>query len=439
MPRTMTLEGMRERRSAAAAEARAILDRAKDAKRDLTDDEKRQFDELIKEMTNLAQMTEREERLGREESELAAPRGNGPFEAQNRTIGGSGPADAETLDADPSGAVLTRSQSFARWAENRGILRDSRDEYRGLTFGSFVRSMVVGPKSEAERRALSEGTDSAGGYTVPINLSAQLIDSLRARSVAFTAGAMTVPLLTDKTTIARIASDPACSWKAENLEQSDSGMTFDAVEFDAQTLICLVRASRELIEDSANLGRALPNVFVRAMAAELDRAALFGSGTAPEPQGVFGTSGIGSVSMGTDGAQLSDYAKILDTIYAIEAENAGPVNALVAHPRTWTALAKLEDSTGQPLRAPDALANVARLSTTSVPIDQDQGTALDQCSTILAGNWQNLMIGMRSNVRIEVLRERYSEYLQYGFLVYMRADVQLAHAAAFAKLIGIKP
>ena len=42
-------------------------------------------------------------------------------------------------------------------------------------------------------------------------------------------------------------------------------------------------------------------------------------------------------------------------------------------------------------------------------------------------------------MRIEVLRERYADNLQYGFLAYLRADVAVTHAASFGKLIGIIP
>jgi HK97 family phage major capsid protein len=44
---------------------------------------------------------------------------------------------------------------------------------------------------------------------------------------------------------------------------------------------------------------------------------------------------------------------------------------------------------------------------------------------------------MRTAMRVFVLRERYADNGQIGLLGWMRADVQLAHAASFAKLIGI--
>ena len=46
---------------------------------------------------------------------------------------------------------------------------------------------------------------------------------------------------------------------------------------------------------------------------------------------------------------------------------------------------------------------------------------------------------LRDQVSISILKERYADYGQVGFLVWMRADVQLAHKASFCALRGIVP
>jgi hypothetical protein len=40
-------------------------------------------------------------------------------------------------------------------------------------------------------------------------------------------------------------------------------------------------------------------------------------------------------------------------------------------------------------------------------------------------------------LRIEFLRERYADNLQFGFLAYLRADVAVKHAASFCSIVGI--
>lgn len=305
-------------------------------------------------------------------------------------------------------------------------------------FGEFVRAMAIGSSKPDIRNALAEGTDSAGGYTVPRHLMAQLIDRMRAKTVCVQAGALTIPLETNTTTIARLASDPAAGWRAENAAVAESDPNFEGVTFTARSLAVLVKVSFELLQDSVNIEEALMMAFAGSLAGEVDRVALFGSGTAPEPRGIFNTTNVGSVSMGNNGAALANYGKVLDTLYELELANSAAPTGMVMHPRTSRVLNGLADTTGQPLRMPEALAGIPRLVTTAVPIDQTQGTA-NNASTVLMGNFRELLLGFRQEMRIEVLRERFAENLQYGFIAHLRMDVAVAHPQSFCKLIGVIP
>jgi HK97 family phage major capsid protein len=269
-------------------------------------------------------------------------------------------------------------------------------------------------------------------------VSAELIDRMRARATIIRAGARTVPLTTDKTTIARLATDPTGSWRAENALVGESDPTFQGVTFNTRTLAALVRVSRELLEDSINIEEALMNAFAQAMSLELDRVGLFGSGSGEEPTGVFSTAGIGAVGMGTNGAQITNFSEILDAIQTLQDANAEAPTAAILAPRTWRTISGFVDTTGQPLRMPQAIESLPFMATTQVPVNQTQGTATN-ASSIIIGNFQDLMIGVRTSLRVEVLRERYAEYLQYGFLAYLRADIQVARPGSFCVVNGIIP
>lgn len=349
------------------------------------------------------------------------------------TYGTNAPFGSGDQWRDPQGRVvpvLRNTDSFAS-------LVNGSERAQTFGFGQYVAAMVSGTNVPEIRNSLSEGTDSAGGHTVPTRLTAQIIDMMRARTVAIQAGAMTVPLDTKVTKIARLASDPSASWRLELGSVATADPTFEAVQFTAQSLAVIVKISRELLEDSLNIDSALSQAFAGAMAVELDRVALFGSGTAPEPRGVANTSGINSVPMGANGAAITTYAPLLDAIYELEVDNAVG-NAWVMHPRTSRTLNGLVDTTGQPLRAPEAVAALRRWVSTNVPITQTQGTS-NVASTVLAGDWSQLMIGIRSDMRIEVLRELYAGTHEYGFVCHMRADIAVARPKAFCKVIGITP
>lgn len=236
----------------------------------------------------------------------------------------------------------------------------------------------------------------------------------------------------------RISVGPQAAWKLENDPVDETGMTFGRVKLQAKTLIGIIRVSRELLDDSVNVNQALENAFTQSAALELDRACLYGSGVDAEPLGLANIVGINEVSMGTNGAALSNYDKLIDAVYEMQVDNAADPTAAIYHPRTGAALAKLKDANNNPLTVPEMIARIPKLNTTGIPINETQGSGTN-ASSILFGNWTEMILGLRSNIRIEVLRERYADSFQYGFLLWLRGDMQLAHAASFSRLKGIIP
>jgi len=307
-----------------------------------------------------------------------------------------------------------------------------------VRMGAVLRAMVCGARNEAEKRALGEGTDSAGGYTVPAPLAADFIDRLRARARVFQAGAQTVEMTSETLQIAKVVTDPAPAWRDENAAIAETDPAFGRVLFVARSLACLTKVSRELLADSANAEAALEAAFAGAFANEIDRVALVGSGTAPEPQGLFGATGVTEVSMGTNGAALTGYGEILQLLQALEDANATDPTAWIMAPRSNYTLAGLVATDDQPLMPPSVVSEIPILSTSQVPVDQDQGTAND-ASTIFAGDFRQVMVGVRSQFRIDVLRERFADNHQIGLVGWARLDVQLAQPAALGRLVGVTP
>lgn len=312
-------------------------------------------------------------------------------------------------------------------------IADRNFERFNLSPGAYLRAMVLGAKSDVEKRALSEGTDSAGGFTVPDILSAQVIDMVRAQSTVVRAGAVTVPLESDVQHIAKVTSDPIPAWRNEAAAVAEADPTFSRVTFTPRSLAVLVKVSRELLEDSLNMETLLPQIMTSAMAVELDRVALFGSGTAPEPQGVVNFSGVQEVS---HDAALTSYAPLISARTLIKTSNFEGVSAYVMHPREEGEIASFIATDNQPLQMPPSIAEVPLLTSTSVPID---GGAGNNEASIITGKFDNLMIGLRHGVTIQILKERFQDTGQYGFIAFMRADIAATHENAFCKITGITP
>ena len=78
------------------------------------------------------------------------------------------------------------------------------------------------------------------------------------------------------------------------------------------------------------------------------------------------------------------------------------------------------------------------LTTKSAPITLTGGASTDT-SLVFTADWSQLLIGIRTDFTLRFLGERYlADNLQYAFLAYLRADVQLAQPAAFVVDTGVR-
>lgn len=416
------LAQLRDKRVHARTAADAILTRAATEARDLTADELTQHAQLVTEEREAA-------------DELDALRDQQIAELRATVARRPGALAGST----PGSPVLTRDQSMTDWCQTRGLYQPEQaaPDGRPLSFDRYLRGMVTADWTGAEQeRALSEGTLTAGGHLVPTPLSARVIDLARNATRVFQAGAATVPMTTGTLKLARMTSEGTPAWKTENAAITAQDMAFDSVTFTARTLVRLVTLSVELFEDADPASDdVIARAFAAQMAVELDRVALLGTGTAPEPRGVLNQSGVTLTDHTANGANLTNYDWLLDAAGAVRAAGYEP-NAHIAAPRTQTSLSKLKDTTNAYLAPPAALLPI--LTTKSIPTNLTVGTSTD-ASYVFTADWSQLMIGIRTQLNIQFLRERYlADNLQYAFLAYLRADVQLAQPAAFVVDRGVR-
>jgi HK97 family phage major capsid protein len=330
----------------------------------------------------------------------------------------------------------TKNSVRADFAKNNVV----DESLKNMTFGRLLRAHLFGAKNEQEERALSEGTPSAGGYTVPQIVSADFIDRLRPISRVMQAGAnlFTIDDKTNKYNLAKLTGGITIEWLAENAESTPADLTFGNVQFAFKTARAIVRVSNELVQDSLNLERVLTTESVRSFATEFDRVALVGNGTS-EPKGIINYTDHETVSMTTNGAAPASYDEVIALIMELQLNNAdvlGTTPAIMS-PRTLAAYNVLKDSVNdQPLQRPDYIKLMPFLHTTSVPIVDTYGSS-SAASKLFLGDWSQLYYGMRLGVTIVPLNQRYAEFNQTAFLIVARIDVQPYHEAAFGYIQGL--
>jgi HK97 family phage major capsid protein len=340
------------------------------------------------------------------------------------------------------GQLLRNDQSVGEFVNGRGL---GHGDNQQLDLGKLFRGMTGRgwANAEAEHRVLAEGAGSTGGVMVPTILSANLIDIVRNKARVIQAGAQTVVLESDLQTMARQATDPVLTWHTENAQITENGPTFDQITWVPQALPCLVRCSNELLMDTkADMHSVIVNTMTKAIALELDRVCLRGSGTAPEPKGIRNVSGVTITPLGTNGvtptasASANTWDAVQVAARSLRSANFEP-SSMLANARTVSEFAGLRDTQGRYLSPPSDVASIPFLDTSQILTTEVQGTSGAVASSIYLGQWDQLLLGIRSELQIQVLDQRYSDLYQTGFIAVLRADVALAHTAAFQIVSGI--
>jgi HK97 family phage major capsid protein len=338
--------------------------------------------------------------------------------------------------------ILAPEQRVADWVrERRGT--DGSFHAEEFSLGRILTAMVRRDRShltDTERRALLEGVDASGGFLTPETLAGEVIDRLRAKGRTFQAGVRTVPMASDKLMFARLSGGVAPAWKNEGDLIADQSMTFDRVTLKPQTLPLLVKISQELFDDlSPEASVVIEEELLSALALELDRVILRGSGTLPEPQGILNQAGVTVQSLGTNGATLNGYQDFATAIGTIRSNNLEPTAAII-NAKTAASVDKLTDTLGQPLRKPPSVDSLPFLVSNVVPSNLTQGTSGAVCSEAYVAQWDQILVGMRTDIRVGIraLNQRYADNLMVGLLCYIRADVAMRHGEAAVVLTGIK-
>lgn len=422
------VKDLHAKRSEIRKMARGLLGTAEKEKRQLNESEESAFDTCTYLLDDIQYAFDlKQERSVAERGIMGASGGNrGSCVTNSQTV--EMWQDAKT---GRSIAVLGGEHRFQDFTTNSGGHQFSARDY--------LAGLVGHTNNEEVRAALSTSSDTAGGYMVPEHVSAEVIDLMRSKNTAIAAGARSFPMSESQVRICRLVENPTASWVGEsNQIPEDSAMSIGALTFHAKKLTTLIKASTELLQDASNAGVVIQNAIASAMSLELDRAVYYGVGTV-DPLGIFNDSEINVYELGTgNGGALSGYDDILYGVKKIIESNGQIPTTCVMSPRTLVDYSLLKDGEGLPLVKPDLIKNIQFFDTTKIPNNETVGTS-SNCSSILLGTFQNMVIGIRSNLQLKILEERYADFGQVGFLATLRADMAVFQPKAFCKITGIRP
>lgn len=251
---------LHSKRSDVRKMTREILDTADKEQRKLNNDEKNAFDVCTSLLDDIQVAFDT-----KQERTLVTQEING---VSNSMTGSSSKCiEMWSDDKKRQLPLLAKEHKFADFVTRSGNEISSRDYFASL----------VGNKN-IENRDMLAGTDIGGGFfTTPVHVAADFVDLLRAKNICIAAGARTIPLPDPVVRVCKADSDPTASWIGEGTLIPDSNMTISAIDFVTHKLCCMVKISRELLQDASNSGNVIMSAIATAMSSALDEACLIGN------------------------------------------------------------------------------------------------------------------------------------------------------------------
>lgn len=233
-----------------------------------------------------------------------------------------------------------------------GIPTNSNDDEKAYgpggkySFYGDVKAAGSGDQKAFERledaKAMGEGEGSTGGYTVPTEISAELIQMREANGIL--RSLMTSQTIgTSELQVSAMDNGLAVAWQAEFSEKIKSDLGFSQFTVNVFTAAGLAVASNQLLADSRfPIDSLITSDFAKRFVALEEQAFLNGSGSG-QPRGIRQTVGVESLPLtATDIPTLLD--AITNAITATYETYFGAPNGILMHPRDWGRIVKARES-----------------------------------------------------------------------------------------------
>ena len=397
-----------EERANVWSQAEAILERAETENEDgtLTTEQRAEYDR-------------HEARLDELEADIKRYEGADRRQREHETL-----RDAPFEVADPNGERTEETDTSERYREAFGAYLRAGDqrldaEARALLEANFV--------DGTEERAQGTVPDDAGGYLVPPEFRATMVETMKAFGG--------LAAIADEITTATAAELPwptndDTSNKGEIVREnpaSDIGeqdLSFGSRKLYAHIYTSkVIRVSLRLLRDSAF---DLENFISRKSGERIGRAAaehwIVGTG-AQEPQGI--TVGL-SVGHTTPGGQTTSltYDDFLDLEHSVDPAYRNERSRWVFADGTLKLVRKLKDADQRPLWDPSTQVGVpSQFAGRPYSIDQDMPAVEADAKPVAFGDFQAAYITrMIEAFRMLRLEELYARRLQVGFLGFQEMD-----------------
>lgn len=354
----------------------------------------------------------------------------------------------QAVFSDIPAAPEVRGAQRAERPAKVGERRDT-DEYRAA-FDNYLRNGEH--TAPAEMRALSEA--SGGTVIPPTEFDNQLVAKLQTMT--------SVRNLARKLSLGSFAREVAYEnttssayWVGEATAPTEASPTFSKITLTPKRLSALLRVSNELVADADARGgnMAISSIVTEQMArvfAQTEETALLAaSNVSGAPASLLNASGLATLNTGSYTAVTA--ANIIDWVYSLPRQyRVHKSCAMIVSDSTLGYLRKL-GSLGSTTNyfwengytkggsgaapEPDRILGIPVYASAAISSIPTSGTTATKIGII--GAWDYCYMGTTANYELKVLRERYADTNETGYIANMRMDCQLAlPSLAFSALVA---
>ncbi len=356
-----------------------------------------------------------------------------------------GMSDREVRQFSFLRAINALSNPGDRKAQEAASFEREASEAAAQRAGKTTRGIMI-PTDVMTRdltTAITTGTSKAG-YTVQTDLLAgSFIDVLRNSMVLPSLGARFLTGLQGNVAIPKKSASATAYWPGENTAPTEGAITFSQVTMSPKTLAAYVDFGRRLaIQSSMDVEQLVRNDLATQLAVAIDAAGIGGAIT-NGPTGVRGTSGIGSVAIGTNGGAPT-WAMVTNLIREVAIDNAltGSASFLTNHKVKAKMMQTSKQSSGVEgnflLAAPyDNLAGYPVVVSNQVTSALTKGSSNGVCSAMFFGVWSDLLIGQWGGVELIVDPMSLSTAGATRIVALAELDVAVRYPESFAACLDI--
>lgn len=390
----MTMKELIEKRAKLWDTAKSFVETHQDENGVLSKEDTETYNKMEKEIEDLTDVIDRQQRAERREAELSKPV-NSPIVVK--------PSSGDMEDGKEKTGTASNEYKNA-------MLSAMRSNFRNVS------------------NILQEKVDADGGYLVPDEYDSRLIDVLEEENIMRSLATTITTAGQHKINIA--ATKPAAAWIEEGAALTFGDAKFSQIYLDAYKLHVAIKVTEELLYDNAfGLENYIITQFGKALANAEEDAFLNGDGKS-KPTGIFAATGGGEVANTLTAVIKSD--DMIDLVYGLKRPYRKKAS-FIMNDATLATLRKLKDNNGAYIWQPSYKEGEPD-RVLGYPVHT---SAFAPKNAIAFGDYSYYNIGDRGSRSFADLRELFAGNGMVGFVAKERVDGKLILPEA-VKILKLK-